>query len=151
VSTTDETLSNWNRRILTILSCAFVVMSLAVFTDRGATGEAAQLSPDGIEGQQVWRRHNCVLCHQLYGMGGFLGPDLTNVVDRLGEETLAWVLRNGRGSMPNLNLSETEISSLVAFLRDLNPTGKFPPNQWPPQWFPDQNSMLDNPSTQPPQ
>ncbi len=118
-------------------------MSLAVFTDKGVTGEAAKLSPAGIEGQVAWRQHNCVVCHQFFGMGGFLGPDLTNVVDRIGPETVAWVLRNGRGSMPALDLSEKEIETLITYLSEMNQTGKFPPNDWPPRWFPDTDRTLD--------
>lgn len=141
--TPDQTLSLWNRRILTALSCGFVLMSLAVFTDKGVTGEAAQLSPEGIAGQIAWRQHNCVTCHQFFGMGGFLGPDLTNVVDRIGPETVAWVLRNGRGSMPALDLAEMEIDNLVTYLAEMNQTGKFPPNDWPPKWFPDADFSPD--------
>ncbi len=122
---------------MTVLGCGFVLMSLAVFTDKGVTGEAAQLSPAGIEGQIAWRQHNCVTCHQFFGMGGFLGPDLTNVVERIGPETVAWVMRNGRGSMPKLDLTESEIDNLVIYLSEMNQTGKFPPNDWPPKWFPD--------------
>lgn len=69
-------------------------------------------------------------------MGGYLGPDLTNVVSRLGEETVAWVLRNGRGSMPDMDLTEEEISSLVVFFNEIGNTGVFPQQSWPPGWFP---------------
>lgn len=138
MSATDDSLTRWNRRILMLLGSAFLAMSAAVFADPGASGEPLQLSADGIRGKQAWRRHNCVVCHQFFGMGGFLGPDLTNVVGRMGEETVAWVLRNGRGSMPDLGLSVDEVNALVVFLAEMNRTGQFPPQEWPPQWFPSQ-------------
>ena len=87
---------------------------------------------------------NCMVCHQFYGMGGYLGPDLTNVVSRLGEETVAWVLRNGRGSMPDMDLTEEEISSLVVFFNEIGNTGVFPQQSWPPGWFPaTEHSLTD--------
>jgi nitric oxide reductase subunit C len=125
--------------VLSTLGFCFLVMSAGVFLDSGATGKTAKLSPAGVEGKKSWNKNNCMVCHQFFGMGGYLGPDLTNVVERIGPETTAWVLRNGRGSMPDMNLSEVEINDLVSFLSEMNTTGTFPQKSWPAQWFPKVN------------
>ena len=36
-------------------------------------------------GRALWHDHNCQTCHQIYGFGGFLGPDVTNGAQRLGD------------------------------------------------------------------
>lgn len=132
----DDSVSRWNRRIIATLAVGFVVMSAGVFLDTGVQQEAATFSPEGVSGKRIWLRENCMVCHQFYGMGGYLGPDLTNVISRLGSETTAWVIRNGRGSMPDLNLPEEDIRSLTIFLEEMGETGTFPQKTWPPGWFP---------------
>ena len=29
-------------------------------------------------GKALFQQNNCIACHQLYGLGGYLGPELTN-------------------------------------------------------------------------
>ena len=127
-----------------MLALGFLSMSVGVFMDSGVYGKVATHSPEGVIGKKAWLSNNCMVCHQFYGMGGYLGPDLTNVVSRLGEETVAWVLRNGRGSMPDMDLTEEEISSLVVFFNEIGNTGVFPQQSWPPGWFPaTEHSLTD--------
>ncbi|HJM38553.1 MAG TPA: cytochrome c [Planctomycetota bacterium] len=144
LSPTPDALSRLNRWVLSSLGVSFLVMSAGVFLDTGATGKTALFSPSGVEGKKVWNENNCMVCHQFFGMGGYLGPDLTNVIDRLGPETTAWVLRNGRGSMPDMNLSDADIAALVAFLSDMTTAGTFPQKSWPAQWFPTANKNGDD-------
>src|SRR5690606_26977369 len=69
----------------------------------------------------------CMACHSVSGTGalggGALGPDLTNVVSRMGEAGVAASLRNivfptMIGPFQNRPLTEQEQADLVAFLRD---------------------------------
>jgi hypothetical protein len=53
-------------------------------------------------------------------MGGFTGPDLTNVASRLAPAQIATALRGGVGLMPALGLPEAEIAALQAFLAELD-------------------------------
>lgn len=79
-------------------------------------------------GRRQWQARNCVACHQLYGLGGFRGPDLTNIMshsDR-GEAYVRAVLRFGMGAMPDFHLTEQEIDALVEFLRAVDASGTFP-------------------------
>lgn len=81
------------------------------------------------KGQLVWQRNNCQTCHQLYGLGGYLGPDLTNITSAPGKGDLFVIatMRSGNAMMPSYNLSEDEEQQLVAFLRCVDKTGKSGP------------------------
>ena len=76
------------------------------------------------EGRRIWHRHNCQTCHQFYGFGGFLGPDLTNVSRRIAPERLHRLLAEGSGAMPAFGLSFDEANALSVFLQEMNQTGQ---------------------------
>ncbi len=82
------------------------------------------ISEQALEGRIIWQQNNCQACHQLYGFGGFLGPDLTNVTGRIDEKRIHQVLTMGSGQMPAFNLEQSEIDSLAAFLAAMNETGQ---------------------------
>ena len=135
-----------NRTVLAVLALSFLGMSAAVYLDEGVTGEALQLSEQASLGKKIWHAENCMVCHQFFGMGGYLGPDLTNVARRIGPETIAWVVRHGRGSMPAFELEDEEVAAVTAFLVEMDGTGTYPlVNQWPPGWFPDPAEDLSTP------
>lgn len=74
-------------------------------------------------GMRVWRERNCQACHQLYGLGGFMGPDLTNVADRRDSTSIKIMIQYGTQRMPPHQLSGPELTGLLAFLRRVNSTG----------------------------
>ena len=80
------------------LVAIFAVQTWLVYSD--PAGKDATLSPLASAGQTVWRENNCQSCHQLFGFGGFLGPDLTNAIGALSTERLDSVLTIGSGQMP---------------------------------------------------
>lgn len=125
-------LARWNAAVLAVLGCVFAPVTGAVYRDPSACAPEAVLGPAALRGKRVWHGRNCIACHQIYGLGGYLGPDLTDAVDRIGGESVAWVLRNGRGGMPKFGLSEGEIDDLVAYLGEVAGTGTYPPRAWPP-------------------
>ena len=103
-----------------------------VYSD--ATGRVARLSEEGQRGWRVWHEHNCQSCHQVFGFGGFLGPDLTNVASRLlpGSEEgaaeelarrLETVLTSGSERMPGFWLDPEQRLALSTFLVELDRTG----------------------------
>jgi nitric oxide reductase subunit C len=98
-------------------------------------GPARMASPAALEGKAAWLRHNCQACHQTFGLGGYLGPDLTNAMERRGPAYVRMILRDGRGQMPRLPLEPREIDALVEYLDHVNRTGVFPPKGPRPAGF----------------
>ena len=43
------------------------------------------MNKEAITGKVLYQKYNCTACHQIYGLGGFLGPDLTIVVSQQGK------------------------------------------------------------------
>jgi len=84
-----------------------------------------KINPIAAKGFRVWQQKNCQSCHQLYGLGGYMGPDLTNIMsDSLKGEPYARVfMTNGSAKMPNLSLSAEQINELTAFLKWVDKSG----------------------------
>jgi nitric oxide reductase subunit C len=107
---------------MAFLVTAFLVQTWMVYTDP-AGHEAPPLSEPAARGWQLWHDHNCQSCHQLYGFGGFLGPDLTNAAPRLTEARLEAILSEGSTLMPPFGFDPGQRASLLAFLTEMDRTG----------------------------
>ena len=120
---------------LVVLTGIFLCQTWMVYVD-AAGRELPPLSAQATRGQGLWFQHNCQSCHQLYGFGGFLGPDLTNLAQRLeshsGEEganraalvtRLDTVLTTGSARMPAFHLDLEEREALASFFEELSRTG----------------------------
>ncbi len=77
--------------MLTCLVAAFGVQTVLVYTDE----RQDPLSDIELRGRALWHENACQVCHQIYGQGGFLGPDLTNVASRLEDSRLESLLTVG--------------------------------------------------------
>ncbi len=106
---------------MVLLVACFVTQTALVYLD---PVDSPPLSALAQEGRQLWHRHNCQTCHQIYGFGGFLGPDLTNASSRVAPERLHRLLAEGTGSMPAFDFTSTEATALSAFLDAMNETGQ---------------------------
>jgi ubiquinol-cytochrome c reductase cytochrome b subunit len=80
------------------------------------------------QGAVVFQAMQCRNCHSLGGEGGQRGPALDAVATRLTEDQLIRQVLQGRGNMPayGKNLSPSETTALVAFLKTLRPPGQTP-------------------------
>ncbi|MBS1585904.1 MAG: cytochrome c [Bacteroidetes bacterium] len=109
-------------RILTLLLIAFSCYSLWVYL----YCDEKRIAPDAIasRGWKIWQEKNCQSCHQVYGLGGYMGPDLTNIAALRTEQHLRTFIKYGTGKMPNFQLSDDEVNNLVAWLIWVNKTGK---------------------------
>ena len=108
--------------LMALLVAAFAVQGFLVYTD--STGrDMPPLSENALRGRGVWLERNCQACHQFYGFGGFLGPDLTNAAGRLTRARLDEVLTVGSRQMPPFHLSAEEITWLETYLREIDATG----------------------------
>jgi nitric oxide reductase subunit C len=77
------------------------------------------------DGRLVWQKYNCQSCHQLYGLGGYLGPDLTNIISQpnKGENLVRAMLKVGTKQMPAFDLSRNETNLLIEFLKSADVSG----------------------------
>ncbi len=117
------------------LCLAFIPYSVYVYT---LGTEAPHMTPMGDEarsGQALFQKHNCIACHQFYGLGGYMGPDLTNVISNKGSPYARAFLMSGTQRMPNFNLNETELDEMVAFLEFVDTTGRYPASEYRINWF----------------
>ena len=95
------------------------------------------------QGKYVWEENSCINCHTILGEGAYFAPELGNVWTRYGGRDnadgaraglKAWIRAQplnvpGRRNMPQFNLSEEELDSLIDFLQwtdSINTQG------WPP-------------------
>ncbi|MCH7565021.1 MAG: cytochrome c, partial [Gemmatimonadetes bacterium] len=104
------------KTMLTVLVAAFVVQTALVYSDE----RQEPLSADALSGRELWHANACQVCHQVYGQGGFLGPDLTNASSYLDNARLDLLLKEGSGQMPAFDFSETEIQDMRAFLKSMD-------------------------------
>lgn len=114
---------------LLLLLCTgflFYSLQLYLYTPVAKDGITAQT----VEGKLLWQQKNCASCHQIYGLGGHLGPDLTNVFSKRTPEYITAFLKSGTVTMPDFHLSKTEIESLLAFLQDIDSSGNSDPRSF---------------------
>jgi nitric oxide reductase subunit C len=108
----------FKKRLMAVLVLCFVVQTSLVYSDE----RSEPLSEAAVAGRQVFHRQGCQVCHQFYGQGGFLGPDLTNAASRVDSTRLASLLTVGSGQMPALGMSDEEIAQVAAFLEAMDRT-----------------------------
>ncbi|HLS81337.1 MAG TPA: c-type cytochrome [Steroidobacter sp.] len=120
---------------------ALVFLALTVDSHRQfpRLTNAENITDEVRGGQDVWHKYNCVNCHTLFGEGAYYAPDLTKITQLRGAQYLAAYMRNPaafydeqrhRRLMPRQDLSEKEISDLIAFLDWVS---KVDNQGWPPR------------------
>ncbi len=92
------------------------------------------MSAEAGHGQDLYQDYNCAACHQFYGLGGYMGPDLTNVISERGEAYSGAFIAAGTVSMPNFNLDTDEVAALVAYLAFVDQTGTYPLQDYKIEW-----------------
>lgn len=113
---------------LVLLAIGFLLYSITLYsTQPRKTPAVTELSS---KGKLVWQQYNCTGCHQVYGLGGYLGPDLTNTYSRKGPAYIKAFLAGGTVTMPNFRLSEEEMEALVAYLQNIDASGTADPRSF---------------------
>lgn len=110
------------RSVLAIIVSLFVAYTILVY-DQGQGLHEERAGANERAGMRTWQQENCQSCHQLYGLGGYMGPDLTNVASQRDTERIRTFIRYGTGRMPAHGLSDAEIDQLIAFLAWVDRTG----------------------------
>lgn len=108
------------------LFITYVLYSFVVYT-RGTENAYTPSGPDAGQihaGKVLFQQHNCISCHQLYGLGGYLGPELTTAWSdpQRGELMMRAFLQAGGRTMPNFHFTPEEVNALIQFLRYVDST-----------------------------
>ena len=116
-----------NLIVLSVLLGLFSIYNYTIYTSKTAYN-SIHLSEKAIQGETIWLQKNCNSCHQIYGLGGYLGPDVTNVYSKegKGENYIKIILNSGIKSMPKFNFSLQEKEQLVQFFKEVDQTGVYP-------------------------
>lgn len=112
--------------VFILLFLTYIIYSFAVYTK--GTKHAFRIAVTEKEkidkGKNLFQQYNCMSCHQLYGLGGYLGPELTTAwsdKDR-GEAYIKAFLKMGGPRMPKYNFSDEEINHLARYLQYVDST-----------------------------
>jgi nitric oxide reductase subunit C len=122
-----------------VFGAVFVGMTLHSHTQFDDLTHAENINEDVLAGKEVWHHQNCVNCHTLMGEGAYFAPDLTKITQLRGEAYLTQFMvdpsrfyseiEDGR-LMPTLDLPDTEIRQVIAFLEWI---GHIENSNWPPR------------------
>jgi nitric oxide reductase subunit C len=122
-----------------LAALAFLGLTLDSHRQFPKLTNAQNITPAVKLGQDVWHKYNCVNCHTLFGEGAYYAPDLTKIAQHRGEQYLKAYMRDPsqfydekrhRRLMPKQNLSDLEITNLIAFLDWVS---KVDNQGWPPR------------------
>ncbi len=118
---------------------AFLGLTIDSHRQFGTLTHADNITPAVAHGKDVWHKYNCINCHTLFGEGAYYAPDLTKITQHRGAAYLQAYLRDpsrfydekrSRRLMPTQNLSEDEITDVIAFLDWVS---KVDNQGWPPR------------------
>jgi nitric oxide reductase subunit C len=111
--------------IITVLMTAFLSYSIYLYS--ALPVKPQPLNKEADSGKLTWQKYNCNACHQVYGLGGYLGPDLTNTYSVRGAAYIQAFLKTGTATMPDFKLSDKEINDLISFMKVIDASGKSDP------------------------
>ena len=108
------------------LFTTYVVYSAVVYSKGTENFVSANPAEAGkiISGKQLYQQYNCTACHQLYGLGGYLGPELTTAYSDpgRGELYMKAFLQGGGQRMPNFHFQKNETEALICYLKYIDAT-----------------------------
>ncbi|MBK6832799.1 MAG: cytochrome c [Bacteroidetes bacterium] len=116
-----------------ILCALFLLYSFSIYIKPLSIKEESKFNKEkAADGRLVWQSYNCQSCHQLYSLGGYLGPDLTNIISNpnKGETIVRAMIKSGTKQMPAFSLTDTEMNSLIEFLKSTDASGKADPREF---------------------
>jgi nitric oxide reductase subunit C len=128
---------DWNgckRIIFGSLVAAFAAYSVMVYTAQPNLPQPLPMTEQIGHGQQLYQQHNCVACHQFYGLGGYMGPDLTNTISTKGPMYAKAFLMNGTARMPDFDLTDQEIEALIGYLEFVGASGNYSAEAYRANW-----------------
>ena len=112
------------------LSAFFLAYSISIYLQPLSEKNALVFTKQKVaDGKLIWQKYNCQCCHQLFGLGGYLGPDLTNTIsnDAKSEKYMRAVIQSGIKQMPAFSIPEKDLVKLFEFLKSTDLSGKADP------------------------
>jgi len=122
------------KRII-LFSLVFLYILYSVFVYTAGTETSSHISKQAAVGKNIYQEYNCVACHQIYGLGGYMGPDLTNVISTRGEIYARAIIQTGTERMSNFNLDSSEINALIDYLKFMNLSSEYPLKNRETSWY----------------
>ncbi|WP_027331072.1 c-type cytochrome [Marinimicrobium agarilyticum] len=122
-----------------IAALVFLILTLDSHRQFPELTHSENITPQVTRGKDVWHKYNCINCHTLFGEGAYYAPDLTKITEHRGDAYLQAYMRDPsqfydeqthRRLMPDQDLSEEEITDLIAFLDWVS---KVDNQGWPPR------------------
>jgi menaquinol-cytochrome c reductase cytochrome b/c subunit len=116
------------RRPIAMTAAIATTAAMAYLTVLGALAGppseiALKTKPEFKKGQEVMAASGCLGCHKVGENGNTLGPNLTDVGDRLGQQAIARTLLNPPSFMPNFSKLQKEkpeeFNQLVRYVASL--------------------------------
>ncbi|HJW25581.1 MAG TPA: c-type cytochrome [Rhodocyclaceae bacterium] len=123
----------------TVVTIAFLAMTVDTHRQIPRLTNEDKLTPQVLAGKHVWHKFNCTNCHTLLGEGAYYAPDLTKIAIQRGPEYIRAFMHDPsrfydeqkvRRVMPKQNISDQEITDLIAFLDWI---GHIDTQNWPPR------------------
>lgn len=118
----------WKKKttIFFTLFISYAAYSAWVYTNGTEQNIQIRFSDQEMLGKQLWQEKNCSSCHQVYGLGGYLGPDLTNITSdpKRGKAYAAAFIKFGGATMPNFHLNDKETEAIIAYLANVDASVK---------------------------
>lgn len=122
-----------------VATVAFIGLTIDSHRQFGKLTNADKITAEVSRGKNVWHNNNCINCHTVFGEGAYYAPDLTKITKLRGNAYLTAYLRDPskfydetrhRRLMPKQDLSERDITDLIAFLDWI---GNVDNQNWPPR------------------
>ena len=83
-----------------------------------------KIPEDVARGKHIWEKNNCMGCHTIMGEGAYYAPELTNVIDRRGEDFVRAILKSKQPWNPTqqrqmvaYGMSDQEANDVIAFFK----------------------------------
>jgi nitric oxide reductase subunit C len=122
-----------------LAAVAFIGLTIDSHRQFGKLTNADKITAEVTRGKDVWHANNCINCHTVFGEGAYYAPDLTKITKLRGNAYLTAYLRDPskfydetrhRRLMPKQDLSERDITDLIAFLDWISNVDN---QNWPPR------------------
>ena len=122
-----------------LATVAFIGLTIDSHRQFGKLTNADKITAEVSRGKNVWHNNNCINCHTVFGEGAYYAPDLTKITKLRGNAYLTAYMRDPskfydetrhRRLMPKQDLSERDITDLIAFLDWISNVDN---QNWPPR------------------